>query len=451
MARRSCSLLVAIVLGCAPSAFAQTVAVAQLSGTVVDESDLALPGVEVTVIQTGTGMTRFVVSGAGGEYVFTNLPVGPYRLTAKLQGFTTFEQTGVVLAVGDTRSIKVRLKVGAIAETITVTANASQVETRATGVGLVVAQEQMVGLPLNGRQATQLVALSGGAVDTSAVGGLTSNRQPPNAVAISVAGGTGNSTLFLVDGGYNNDSGNNTGNAMPFPDALQEFRTESGVRPARYGMYTGATVNAVTRSGANQFHGTVFDFARNHSFNAIPYFNQTEHGGSGTDDGLKRNQAGGTIGGRLVKDKMFFFGGLQLTNQAISPQTTNQIVPTQEVLRGDFSKVMSAPCRGGTAQQLGFPFVNNQVDPSLFSPFALKLLKLLPVADPAYDPDGCGRYPLAIPNDSTEQQAIGRVDLQATSNTRFFGRYFFSNYSHDPGFDGTSNPNLLYASGNGLG
>src|SRR5438067_4685336 len=448
---RRCLLLAAIVFALARAAFAQSVAVAQLSGTVVDEAGGALPGVEVTASQTSNGMTRFVVSGSGGEYGFTNLPVGPYSLTAKLQGFTTFEQTGIVLAVGDTRSVKVTLKVGAVEETITVTGNASQVETRSTGVGLVVGQEQIVGLPLNGRQPTQLVALSGGAVDTSGVGGLTSNRQPPNGVAISVAGGTGNSTLFLVDGGYNNDSGNNTGNAMPFPDALQEFRTETGVRPARYGMFTGATVNAVTRSGSNQFHGTAFDFARHHTFNAIPYFNQKENGGSGQDDGLKRNQAGGTIGGPLMKNKLFFFGGLQVTNQAISPQTTNQIVPTQEVLRGDFSRVMSAACRGGTAQQLGFPFVNNQVDPSLFSPFALKLLKLLPVADPATDPDGCGRYPLAIPNDSTEQQVIGRIDLQATAAARFFGRYFFSNYRHDPGFDSNSNPNLLYASGNGLG
>src|SRR6266568_2710298 len=169
---------IAIALTITTGAFAQTVAVAQLSGTVVDESGGALPGVEVSVAEISTGMTRFVVSGAGGEYVFTNLPVGPYSLTAKLQGFTTFEQTGIVLAVGDTRSVKVTLKVGAIAETITVAANASQVETRSTGVGLLVGQEQIVGLPLNGRQATQLVLAAGGAVDTSNVGGLTSNRQP---------------------------------------------------------------------------------------------------------------------------------------------------------------------------------------------------------------------------------------------------------------------------------
>src|SRR5438445_13337305 len=111
MLRRRVIVFVMAVLLAPAAGFTQTVAVAQLSGTVVDESGGALPGVEVTVTQTSTGMTRFVVSGSGGEYVFTNLPVGPYSLTAKLQGFTTFEQTGIVLAVGDTRSVKITLKV----------------------------------------------------------------------------------------------------------------------------------------------------------------------------------------------------------------------------------------------------------------------------------------------------------------------------------------------------
>lgn len=448
MARRFV-LYLALLLGLAPAAFAQTVAVAQLSGTVVDESGGALPGVDVTVTQTSTGMTRSAVTGARGDFVFTSLPVGPYTLSAKLQGFNAFSQTGIVLAVGDSRTVNVSMKVGVISETITVTANASLVETSNTGVGLVVPQEQIVGLPLDGRQVTQLVVLSGAAVEVG--GGLTSNRQYPNAVAISVAGGSGNSTLYLVDGGYNNDSGNNTGNAMPFPDALQEFRTETGVRPARYGMYTGATVNAVTRSGTNQLHGSAFEFARHHSFNAIPYFNQKEHGGLGNDDGLIRHQAGGSAGGPLIKDKLFFFGGVQYTNQKITPQTTNQIVPTPEVLRGDFRRIMSAACRGGTARTLGFPFVDNQVSPTLFSPFALSLLKFIPTADPATDPDGCGRYPIAIPNDSVEQQLIGRLDYQVNPSNRIFGRYFFTNYNHDALFDAQSNPNLLYASGNGLG
>ena len=158
------------------------------------------------------------------------------------------------------------------------------VETRNTGVGSTVTQEQMVGLPLNGRQASQLVMLSGPAVDNGASGALIgSQRQYPSAVAISVAGGTGNSTLYLVDGGYNNDPLNNIGQPMPFPDALQEFKVENGVRPARYGVYTGATVNAVTRSGSNDFHGTGFVFGRHHDFNARGYFDVAS-------DGLVRDQ-----------------------------------------------------------------------------------------------------------------------------------------------------------------
>ena len=375
--------VLAIVLALVMPASAQTVAVAQLSGTVVDESGAALPGAQVTVTHTDTGMNRFVITGSNGAYVFTNLPVGPYKLGAKMSGFSVFEQTGIVLAVGDARSVNVTLKVGALTETVSVRADATLVETRSVGLGTVVSQEQIVGLPLNGRSATQLVVLAGGAVE---VGGLTDNRQYPNAVSISVAGGTGNSTMYLVDGGYNNDPQNNTGNAMPFPDALQEFNVESGVRSARFGMSTGATVNAVTRSGTNAFHGGIFGFGRHHTFNAIRYFDRTENGGLGRDDGLKRSQIGGTFGGPLIKDKLFFFGGTQVTNTRIAPVAGDQFVPTEEVRRGDFRRITSAVCRGGTARTLGAPFVNNQIDPALYHPISLQIMTMLPIPDASHRP-----------------------------------------------------------------
>src|SRR5262245_24330922 len=428
-------------------ASAQTVAVAQLSGIVADESGGALPGVEVSVTQTDTGMTRFVITNADGGYVFTSLPIGPYKLSAKLSGFSVFEQSGITLAVGDTRSLNVRLKLGTLAETITVIADAPLVETRNVNVGTVVPQEQIVSLPLNGRSVLQLIVLSGSAVENTT---LTDNRQYPNSVAISVAGGTGNSTMYLVDGGYNNDPQNNTGNPMPFPDALQEFKTENGVRNARYGMSTGATVNAVTKSGTNAFHGNVFDFVRDHRFNAIRYFEQKEHGGLGRDDGLRRNQVGGTFGGPLVRDKLFFFGGTQITNTRIAPLAADQTLPTAEVRAGDFTRIMSAACRGGTARTLGAPYVNNRVDPSLFNPIAVKMMSMLPLPDPSIDVDGCGRYVLQIPNNSDEQQYIGRADYQVTPDKRIFGRVFYTKYLHAPGFD-KNNPNLLLLSGSGLG
>lgn len=447
MLRRRMSMFLMAVLLAPAAGFAQSVAVAQLSGTVLDESGGALPGVEVVITQTDTGMTRFVITGAKGDYVFTNLPVGPYKLAAKLSGFSSFEQTGIVLVVGDARSVNVSMKVGGLTETITVQSDATLVESRNVSLGTVVPQEQIVSLPLNGRSVLQLIVLSGSAVETP---GLTDNRQYPNSVAISVAGGTGNSTMYLVDGGYNNDPQNNTGNPMPFPDALQEFKTENGVRNARYGMSTGATVNAVTKSGGNVFHGSAFDFVRDHRFNSIRYFEQKKNGGLGRDDGLRRNQAGGTFGGPLLKDRLFFFAGTQITNTRIAPLAADQTVPTEEVRRGDFRRIMSAQCRGGSARTLGAPFVNNQIDPARFHPIAVKMMAMLPLPDPAIDPDGCGRYVLQTPNDSDEQQYIGRLDYQMTPNTRVFGRVFNTKYRHAPGFD-QDNPNLLKLSGAGAG
>ena len=315
------------------------------------------------------------------------------------------------------------------------------------GMGTVVPHEAIVGLPLNGRSALQLILLAGGAVE---VGGLTDDRQYPGAVSISVAGGSGNSTMYLVDGGYNNDPQNNTGNAIPFPDALQEFNVQSGVRDARFGMSTGATVNAVTRSGTNTFHGGVFDFVRDHNFNAIRYFERKENGGLGRDDGLRRNQFGGTIGGPIMKDKLFFFFGTQVTKNHIVPLNNDVTVPTAEVRAGDFTRIMSAACRGGTARTLGAPFVNNQIDPSQFHPISVAIMNMVPTADPAYDKDGCGRYLLALPNDSTDQQYISRVDYQLSSNKRIFVRDFFTHNLHPAAWD-ASQPNLLETTGVGRG
>ncbi len=141
---------------------------------------------------------------------------------------------------------------------------------------------------------------------------------------------------------------------------------------------------------------------------------------------------------------------MQVTNTRIAPLAGDQIVPTEEVRRGDFRRIMSAACRGGTARTLGAPFVNNQIDPSLYHPISLKIMNMLPLPDPALDPDGCGRYVLQIPNNSDEQQYIGRVDYQMTQNQRVFGRWFYTKYLHAPLFD-QNNPNLLLASGNGGG
>jgi Carboxypeptidase regulatory-like domain len=425
-----------LILALPSDTAAQTVAIAQISGVVSDESGAALPGVEVQVKQTTTGLTRFVITGERGDYVLPNLPVGPYELEAKLQGFSTYQQSGLTLQVGASPTINITLKVGALSETLTVTAGATMVETRNTAVGTVVSQEQMVGLPLDGRQPSQLVLLSGAAVTNNTNGLIGSQRQYPSAVAISVAGGTGNSTIYLVDGGFNNDPVNNIGQPMPFPDALEEFKVESGVRPARYGIYTGATVNAVTKAGTNSFHGNAFEFLRDHRFNAINRF-------ATADDGLNRNQYGGTLGGPIKQSKMFFFGGLQISRNRQRPSDSTAFVPTAAMRAGDFTAAASAECNAGRAITLTAPYANNRVEPSLFNPIAVKIINQLPVAT-----DPCGRITYAIPDNNDEQQTVARLDWQATSDQRFFGRYYIANYDRAPAYD---EQNLLLTTGSGLG
>lgn len=430
-------LLVLCVMFALPAAAtAQTVAIAQISGVVVDASGAALPGVDVTVTQTTTGLVRSVVTGERGEYVLPNLPVGPYTLTAQLQGFRTYEQTGITLQVGASPVINITLSLGVVTETVQVVAGATMVEARSTAVGTVVTQEQMVGLPLDGRQPSQLVLLAGAAVHNSTGGMIGSQRQYPSAVAISVAGGTGNSTIYLVDGAFNNDPVMNIGQPMPFPDALQEFKVESGVRPARYGIYTGATVNAVTKAGTNAFHGSAFEFLRDHRFNAINKF-------ATADDGLNRNQYGGTLGGPVRHNQMFFFGALQISRNRQRPSDSTAFVPTAAMRAGDFTAVASPECNGGRALTLGAPFVNNRVNPALFHPIAMKIVDMLPVAS-----DPCGRITYAVPDNNDEQQVVGRLDWQATRDQRFFGRYYLANYDRAPAFDGK---NLLLSTGSGLG
>jgi hypothetical protein len=432
---RLCVLLLAF-LAHSTGAAAQTVAIAQISGVVTDESGAALPGVDVVVTQTTTGLTRFVVTGTRGEYVLPNLPVGPYKLEARLQGFSTFEQTGIVLQVGASPVINVSMKVGTLEETVTVIAGATMVEGRSTAVGTVVSEEQMTGLPLDGRQPSQLVLLSGAAVNNNTNGMIGSQRQYPSAVAISVAGGTGNSTIYLVDGGFNNDPVMNIGQPMPFPDALQEFKVETGVRPARYGIYTGATVNAVTKAGTNQFHGSAFEFLRDHRFNAVNEF-------AVADDGLNRNQYGGTLGGPIREGRMFFFGALQVTRNRQRPSEAQSFVPTAAMRAGDFTEMASAACNAGAALTLPAPFVNNRVNPALFSPVAMRLLDSVPVST-----DPCGRITYAVPDNNDEQQTVTRLDWQATSNQRIFGRYYIANYDRAPAYEGT---NVLLSTGSGLG
>ena len=216
----------ALVLTAVPltSAWSQSVSSSQVSGVVRDSSGGALPGADVTITKIDTGAVRSTVTAADGAFVLPNLPVGPYQLKVALPGFNTYVQDGIVLQVSSNPQINVVLAVGVVSEQVTVTANTTMIESHSNGIGQVVDNQRVVELPLNGRQATELIFLAGLATSAPA-GDLNTNKNYPT-VTISVAGGQANGMTYIMDGGTHNDPFNNLNLPTPFPDALQEFKVE---------------------------------------------------------------------------------------------------------------------------------------------------------------------------------------------------------------------------------
>ncbi|HMD35745.1 MAG TPA: TonB-dependent receptor, partial [Vicinamibacterales bacterium] len=402
--------------------WAQAVSGSQISGIVKDTSGAPIPGAEVTATKTDTGAVRTAFTGADGSYALPNLPVGPYQLRVVLQGFTTYVRDGIVLQVSSNPELNVTLKVGAISEQVTVTANASLVETHTTGVGQVIDNQRVLEMPLNGRQATELIFLSGLATAAPA-GDLNTNKNFPT-VTISVAGGQANGITYIMDGGTHNDPFNNLNLPTPFPDALQEFKVETSALPARYGHHAASAVNVITKSGSNTIHGDAFEFLRNWRFNARNFFAPER-------DSLNRNQFGGTIGAPIIKNKLFFFGGYQGKDEQSNPATTISYAPTAAMLAGDFTTIASPACNNGAQLTLTGGFAGNKIDPSKFSPVSLNFLKHVPVST-----DPCGKLQYGIPNNNTEHQGLGKVDYTIDNRQSVFGRYYYAMYDNPATYDG---------------
>ena len=310
-----------------------------------------------------------------------NLPTGPYRLEVSLQGFRTYVQTGIVLQVGATRRSTPRSASAISRRRCRSRRRRRIVDVRSAGISDVVEQERIVELPLQGRQVTDLIVLAGAAVET----GRPNSRNFQGGVNISVAGGLSFGVAYTLDGAMHNDPQNNANLPLPFPDALQEFSVATSGLSAQNGMHSGASVNAVTKSGTNALHGNVFEFLRDKRFNATSPFAAIGPDGKRLDDGLKRNQFGGTLGGPIVRDRLFFFAGYQGTRTRQTPPDHIAFVPTPAMLAGDFTTFASPRARAA-ARSRSAPFVNNRIDPALFSPAAVNLASRLPKTT-----DPCGQ------------------------------------------------------------
>jgi hypothetical protein len=436
-----------------PALYAQAVAVAEVGGTITDASAGSIAGAKVTLTESGTKAVHDAVSDSLGHYRVTNLPPGPYVLDATSPGFKDYRQNGIVLEVAHTYEVNVAMTVGAVTETIEVSANASMIETKDAAVSQVMDEAKIDELPLNGRNLTALLTLTG--AGTTAPGGdLTGSKniQGSNTSGtFSVAGGQANGVNYLLDGGDNNDSFSNVNLPIPFPDAVQEFSVQTSGLQAQFGLHPGGVVNVVTKSGTNAFHGDLFEFFRNYELNARPKGLTTVAGSISQPvrDSLKRNQFGGTAGGKIIRNKLFFFGGYQQTTQRSNPGTTTAHVPTALTLAGNFSIEDAATSAGGCQSKAitlkdplsGNPFPGNIIPVSRMDTSSMKLLNsYLPVSS-----DPCGLFLYGQLANNPDWQYVGRVDYTRSDKHLLYARYYIYNYTAEAFFDGknalTTGPN----------
>lgn len=397
-----------------------------LAGTVLDPAGAVVPAAKISVINTQTGLKRDGESGTDGNFVFPLLPVGAYRVTVEAGGFGPFEQKGIQLAADQSATVVIHLQLGSTSQSVEITAGAAMVETRSGALSQVVNQQKISELPLDGRNAASLVLLAPGAVDLRAgnsrgAGDTLQTISSPSAVSISANGARADTANYSLDGGSNQDTYTNVNNPFPNPDAVEEFSVQTNSFSAEYGRGSGAIVNVVTKSGTNEFHGSLFEFLRNGNLNARNFF-------ADKHDELKRNQFGGSFGGPIVRNKLFFFGTYQGTQLRDVMAGQSATVYTAAQQQGDFS---------GLSRQIvdpitKTPFPGNQIPLSRFDPAAAKLLTHLPVSS---SPDGLVYYQL--PRRDHENQFMGRVDYLLGSH-RLYARYFDNTYKRDAVSDGAS-------------
>lgn len=384
-------------------------ATASVAGSILDASQAAVPDATVVVRNEATGVERTARSNELGYYVVTALPAGPYSITVSKPGFQSRTVSNLILQVDQNATVNLELQVGAVAESVEVTAEAVAVDTRTATLNTVVNQRQITDLPLNGRNVLQLTRLTPGTLIGTGTFSQAATRPEAGSQMVSASGGRGNSTAYILDGGVHEDPYTEVANVVPNPDAIQEFSFQTNNYSAKFGGRGGGVVNMVTRSGTNEFHGALFEYIRNHKLNARNFF-------ALTDDGLKRNQYGVSIGGPVVRNQTFFFFSWQGTQIRQRPGTSTAVVPTAAQRAGDFSAIPRQLVDPRTRQ----PVPNNRIPASQLDPVSLKILETIPVATAA---DGLLRY--VTISKQTDNQYVGRVDHQLGSRHRLSGRYFF--------------------------
>ncbi|HYE13329.1 MAG TPA: carboxypeptidase regulatory-like domain-containing protein [Pyrinomonadaceae bacterium] len=413
-------LLLALLAGAAAPASAQKSS-GQITGSVVDPNGAALPDTAIVVTQVGTNLRREVNTNQDGIYSVPDLPSGTYRITATKTGFKEAIVENLTVNVATTTRQDLTMEVGQVGETVNIVASDVQIQQETGALGDVVTGEQVRELPLNGRSFVQLTQLQPGV--SPAANFDSKNKGLFSGVDFSVNGNTTQSNLFLIDGANNNDTGSNrTILLYPSIEAIGEFTMLRNSFSPEYGQASGAIISIVTRGGENAFHGSLFYFGRNDALNAADYFANKV---GGRKDKLRRNDFGGSIGGPIIKDRLFFFYSQEF-NKEIRGQTRFGSVPTLAERRGDFSQPRFAPngqrC-SGPAIGNGRPGSDTQVIPQAsLSPAGLALVNVYPEPN-IPSPNDCNNWRESTNSPIDFREENVRIDLKVNNNHRLFGRY----------------------------
>ncbi len=417
----SCFWLAALFL-IAPACHGQS---AQITGRVADSSGGVVVGAPVVVRNADSGVSYSAESNSTGYFTVSRLEPGNYELAVHQPGFRSTLRKGIVLQVDQTVRLDVTLEVGDVTQAVEITAAAPLIESETSNVGQVVGNKSIVEMPLNGRNAWDLSMLSGGTVYVDATG---DGGEIP---VVAMAGSRTMSQALMLDGGSVQKSGLARAQAelSPMVDAVEEFKVITNNYAAEYGRTAGGVFTAVTKSGTNQFRGSLFEFFRNDAMDARNFFSIDKAP-------LRYNQFGGTLGGPIRKNKTHFFAALE-TTKSVRGQTLSLTVPTAEQKAGNFVNLVNAqgqrlpiydpfssrPDPADATRQIRDPFAGNIVPAAMFDPVAVKALTYYPAPNLRGNTAGANNFITNVAPRRTQQHGTLRVDHTLSAKDRIYGRY----------------------------
>jgi hypothetical protein len=405
-------------------------------GTVTDKTGASVVGATVTLKNTGTNATQTFVTGSGGNYGFTNIIPGTYSVTVSQKGFESFTGGNVDVQIGGVTRVNVTLKVGDVAETVTVSTAQTQMQTDSASLSGVIAGQQILEAPLNGRNVNNLLDFVPGVIpgggtsgNTVANGGSGNFQAGSNTQAISygnyqIGGAFSGQSLFFIDGAGSNVPENNVNALVPTQDAVQEFRVSTSLVSAEFGGYGGGVIEISTKSGTNKFHGSGYEYVRNTDLEANDFFDK--HDGIAKSP-LHQNQYGANLGGPGLKNKLFFFFSWE-REQLTTASPTEAIMPTTAELAGNFAgeQTIYNTNHGTSNTPNGLPFAGNNIA-GFIDPTALKILQLeTPDESKIIQTPGVLNYFANAPIIGDQSQYNARVDANLGKDN-LFARYTYWN------------------------